>query len=149
MRHITLRNFCADDCGFLAAHFRPGMRKSEAMALVDEWGQKRYRGAYFEMFAIVCDHAPVGWISLYDKHGDSTVGIGFEVIESEQRKGYCYQAVQLAFAYAKSLGYTAVISQVRKNNAASLRLHEKCGFAVTGECVTSRGNEAVWLRKEI
>ena len=118
------------------------------MALIDEWKQKLYKGSYFEQFAICSDSLPVGWISLYAP-GAPSVGVGFEIIEQERRKGYCYQAVQLILEYAKTLGYKTAISQVRKNNIPSIRLHEKCGFAVSGECVTSRGNEAFWYRMDL
>ena len=140
---ITLRNFDAGDCEFLCACFRPGMTAGEAMSLVDEWDQKSYKGSYFEQFAICSDAQPVGWISLYAPNAP-TVGVGFEVIEHERRKGYCYQAVALVLEYAKNLGYKTAFSQVRKNNAASIGLHEKCGFAVTGEGVSRHGN-AVYL----
>ena len=145
---ITLRNFDANDCDFLVAHFRQGMTMGEAMALIAEWKQKSYKGSYFEQFAICGDSLPVGWISLYAPEAPS-VGVGFEIIEQERRKGYCYQAVQLVLEYAKTLGYKTAISQVRKNNTPSVRLHEKCGFAVSGECVTSRGNEAFWYRMDL
>jgi len=147
---ITLRNFDAGDCDFLITQYKPGMTESEALALIDEWKQKSYKGSYFEVFAICSDSLLVGWILLYaPPHEDSTISAGPEIIEQEQRKGYCYQAMQLVMEYAKTMGYKTATAQVRKNNIPSIRLHEKCGFVVTGECVTSRGNEAFWYRMEL
>jgi len=143
---ITLRNFCVGDCDFLAVHHKQGMTADEAVALVDEWNQKSFRGAYFEMFAVVYDNAPVGWISLYS-HDEHTISAGMEIVESARRKGFAFSALEQALGYAKALGFNTAVAQVRKNNTASLRLHEKCGYAITGACVTSKGNEAFWLQK--
>ena len=145
---ITLRNFRAEDCDFLAAHYAPGMTADDAMTLIGEWNQKSFQGMYFEMFAVVFDGAPVGWISLY-AHDAHTISAGMEIIESERRKGFGSAALAQALVYAAQLGYYTAVAQVRKNNAASLRLHEACGFAVTGECVTSKGGDAFWLRKPL
>lgn len=146
---VTLRNFDAGDRDFLAAHFGQGMTAEGAMAMIGEWAQKSYKSSYFEQFAICSDSLPVGWISLYAPRKDSSVGVGFEVIEQERRKGYCYQAVQQVLEYAKTLGYKTATSQVRKNNTASIRLHEKCGFAVSGECVSARGNAVFLYRMDL
>ena len=159
-QQVTLRNFDAGDCDFLAAHFKkgkaaeealvPGLSATErALALVAEWAQKRYKGAYFEQFAICVDARPVGWISLYAPYGDFSIGVGFEIIERERRKGYCCQALRLVLEYAKTLGYKTATSQVRKNNTPSIRLHEKCGFAVTGEGVSGRGNACYFYQKDL
>jgi len=145
---VTLRNFEPGDRDFLATHFRQGMTPDEALALIEEWKQKNYKGNYFEQFAILSDSVPVGWISLYAPDAP-VVGVGFEIIARERRKGYCCQAVQLALEHAKTLGYTAAFSQVRKNNIASIKLHEKCGFTATGECLSRSGNEVFLYRKEI
>jgi len=145
---ITLRNFTPADRDFLAAHFRRDMTLEQADALIAKWAQKRYQGAYFEQFAICRDAVPVGWISLYAPDPPA-VGIGFEVIESERRKGYCYQAVLLALERARRLGYKTVVSTVRRDNTASIRLHEKCGFALTGERVNRRGNPSFWYGLEL
>jgi len=145
---ITLRNFDAGDCAFLVAYFRPGMTAGEAASLIDEWSQKRYKGSYFEQFAICSDSQPVGWISLYAPE-PPVVGVGFEMIEAERRKGYCQQAVALVLEHAKALGYKTAFSQVRKNNTASIGLHAKCGFTVTGECVSARGNEVYFYHKNL
>jgi len=142
---ITLRSFCAEDCAFLATYYKRGMTSDEALALIDEWNRKSYQGTYFEMFAIVSDDAPVGWISLY-AHSNCTISAGLEIIENARRKGFGYTALVQALLFAKQLGYQTAVAQVRKNNTASLRLHAKCGFIITGECVTTRGNEAVCLQ---
>ena len=148
MKNLQLRSFNASDCAFLMSHYNPNLTTDESKALIDEWNQKSYQGAYFEMFAIVHGTAPAGWISLY-AHDEITISAGMEVIESARGKGLAAAALAQALNHAKMCGYTTATAQVRKNNAASLRLHEKCGFVITGECVTSQGNAAVWLRREL
>ena len=115
--------------------------------LIREWNQKSYQGAYFEMFAVLCGLQPVGRISLYEREG--SISAGPEIIEEYRQKGVGAAALTLALDHAKMLGYAEATAQVRKNNTASIRLHKKCGFTLSGECVTSRGNEAFLFEKDI
>ena len=87
-------------------------------------------------------------IALYEWQ-EHAISIGPELIEEYRKKGIGYQALLLALDYAKTLGYAKATAQVRKNNAASIKLHEKCGFTRSGECVTSRGNEAYSFDKDL
>jgi len=144
---IALRPFDSGDCAFLIKRFYPCMSEAWAEELICEWNQKSYQGSYFEMFAILCDSQPVGRISLYEREG--AISAGPEIIEEYRQKGVGYAALRLALDHAKNLGYAKATAQVRKNNTASIKLHEKCGFTRSGECVTSRGNEAFLFEKDI
>ena len=106
-----------------------------------------YQGAYFEMFAVLCGSQPVGSISLYEREG--SISAGPEIIEAYRQKGIGHEALTLALDHAQRLGYAKATAQIRKNNTASIKLHEKCGFTRSGECVTSRGNEAYLFEKDI
>lgn len=145
---VSLHNFNRDDCLFITTKLYPGKTIEDAEALIREWGKKTYENMYFEVFAIRYNQAPAGLLSLYERAQD-TVSIGLEVITDYQRKGIGYEALTLALEYAKKRGYSKVTAQVRKSNNVSLRLHEKCGYAITDECITSRGNEAYVLEREL
>jgi hypothetical protein len=45
----------------------------------------------------------------------------------------------LLIDYAHKKHYAVVTAQVRKNNAASIRLHKKCGFQIVSENISRRG----------
>jgi len=145
---ITLRNFNEGDLEFLMSHYKSGMTTHETAALLAEWNQKSFRGTYFEMFAIIHNAIPTGWISLF-AHDKTTISAGMEVIESARGNGLATAALVQALDYAKHLGYTTAVAQIRKNNTASLRLHEKCGFIITGECLTSKGSAAFLLQRKL
>ena len=138
---IALRTFGPDDVSFLMTHYKPGIPKEEAQALIYEWSQKSYNGSYFEMSVILDGTQPVGWISLY-AHEKATVSAGMEIIEGQRKKGFAYQALGLALEKARALGYQTANAQVRKHNAASIRLHEKSGYTRCGEGLTSKGGDA-------
>ena len=46
-----------------------------------------------------------------------------------------------AYNYAKKSGYKIATAQIRKDNVASIRLHEKLGFILDCELLNKRGNE--------
>ena len=46
-----------------------------------------------------------------------------------------------AYNYAKKSGYKIATAQIRKDNVASIRLHEKLGFILDCEMLNKRGNE--------
>ena len=144
---VSLRNFTADDSVFVADKMYPCLPPGEVEKMICDWNKKTYKGSYFEMFAILYGQTPAGKISLYDQGG--AISAGPEVLEAYRQKGIGYQALRLALEYAKERGYTKAVAQVRKNNAASIRLHEKHGFTITGDCVTSRGNEAWLFEKDL
>ena len=47
----------------------------------------------------------------------------------------------LAYEYAKKQGYRIATAQIRKDNFASIRLHEKLGFILDCEMINKRGHE--------
>ena len=124
---ISLRNFTNDDAE--AFQQKQGMARSpdEVRAMFSQWDKKEFAGKSFEMFAIVKDREIVGSISLF-QHSRSVVSCGPEVCEAYRRQGIGTEAMLLAMDKAKNLGYKVMSQQVRRNNTASIALHEKLGF---------------------
>ena len=86
-----------------------------------------FQGKYFEMFAVLNEETIVGSISLF-QHSRSVASIGVEIYESYRRSGFAFEAMLLLMEHAKNLGYKIIQDQVRTDNAASIRLHEKLSF---------------------
>ncbi len=117
------------------------------MQTIAEFASMEYNGRYFEMFAVVCEAEIVGFVSLYE-HDAATISLGPEIMEKHWRNGYGTQAMELGLLHAKQKGYTKATAQIRKNNAASIKLHEKLGYQKTGEMVNRKGTEVfVYERK--
>ena len=144
---ISLRSFCREDASVLSRLGYAGASVTQAEALIDAWNQKEYNNRYFEMFAIHSDSETVGLISLY-QHTDAVVSIGPEVFAPYQKRGYASEAMRLACDIAAEKGYKIVSQQIRCDNAASLALHRKLGFASDGTVyINPKGNRvSIYLK---
>lgn len=116
------------------------MTEEQALGLIVEWNTGRYSGRAFRMLGIWANAELVGTVSLFEDTQDR-VSFGIEIVPGFRRKGYAVSATKLAMAEARSLGYHTMISQVRRDNAASIALHEKLGFVMKEATVNSRGRE--------
>jgi len=143
---VSLRKLADADRAFIQKVY-PQMAEDTVKALLYDCKEKTYQGSYFEMFAVLNEALPVGTISLYQR--DDAVSIGPEIVEAYQQKGIGYQAMLLALAYAKQIGYPKAVAQVRKNNIARIKLHEKCGYRISGDCVNSKGNAVYLFEREL
>jgi len=146
---LSYRNITEDDCDFILQNwvgnssvFGTCFDKNELLLLIQSWNTKRYKENYFEMFGIVYNDILVGTFSLYQQHPlENAVCLGVEIDKGNRGKGFATKAVLTAFALAKGNGYEKVLSQVRVDNIASVKLHTKCGFSVIGKTINKRGRE--------
>ena len=117
--------------------------------MIDEWNSLVCCGKYFEMFAIVSEDKIAGYVSLYE-HSKTVASIGAEVIAEERRKGAASEAISLLMRYASEKRFRIILDQVRRDNTASIRLHEKLGFESDGYIYRNqRGQETVLYLKPI
>lgn len=66
-------------------------------------------------------------------------GLLLEALETapdSRRKGYAYSLITAVLSYLKEKNVSVVYSHVGKRNAASLKIHEKCGFYRIKESAT-------------
>ena len=99
---VTLRSFVPEDAESVRRNLYPDLSLPDIAQMIDEWNTRRYRGKYFEMFALLMQ-------------------------------------------YAAEKGYRIVQDQVRRDNAASIRLHEKLGFESDGYVYRNQRNQEVVL----
>ncbi len=141
---LELRHFTRQDAAFLQTSLYPGIAAEEALRLIEAWDTCLYQNRYFEMFAVTCDSAPIGCASLFE-HSPSVVSAGIEIIDSEQNKGYGAQALAKLIDLARQKGYRVMLDQLRRDNRASIRLHEKLGFESDGYIYRNQKNHETLL----
>lgn len=143
---IILRNFIQSDIDQLQNTLQKS--KAELETLIDTWNEKRYRGNYFEMFAIV-DGTLLGQASLYErtKH---IVSCGIELYPEFRGKGYAVPAYRQCLEFAKQRGYTIAVAQVLTDNIASISLHKKLGFEADDvSFLNKKGHEFYYFIKKL
>ena len=146
---VILRHFTKDDSDTIQKQMYPSLSREEIDQVFKEWSEFSYRGKYFEMFAIEADGRIVGNISLFE-HREHITSIGIEIFPDERRKGFAAEAMALLCKKASGLGYEIIVDEIRTDNAASLKLHEKLGFENSNHIYrNSKGHEAIRYFKVI
>jgi RimJ/RimL family protein N-acetyltransferase len=83
----------------------------------------------------------VGFVNFHGAPGVNDTGtpdaveLGWTVFAADRRRGYATETAVRLMAWAQARGIRHFISSTTPQNAASLRVHEKLGFARTGEVV--------------
>lgn len=67
------------------------------------------------------------------------------MIAEERRKGAASEAISLLMRYASKKHYRIILDQVRKDNTASIRLHEKLGFESDGYVYRNQRDQEIVL----
>ena len=141
---VTLRHFEREDVESIRKHLYPDMEIDQIRDMISAWNSGVYEGRYFEMFAVLSDGRLVGCVSLYEQ-SPHMVSAGAEIVAGERGKGYAPKALALLEEQAAEKGYHLIMDQVRTDNAASIRLHEKCGFESDKTVYRNRRNHEVYL----
>jgi len=143
---LTLRAMTPNDCQLFAGSSYAAMSPDAISQMLAESAAKDHGGKYFELFAAMEGDRCVGFISLYALN-DREVSCGPEIKAPSRNQGFATQAVTQAMAYAKSLGFTKAVAQVRVDNAPSIALHQKLGFSAEKEYLNAKGNPVIWFTK--
>ena len=88
---------------------------------------------YFAAFRLGEDEL-MGTCSLgFENAGAEEYSIGYSVKKEYWGNGYAGEMIQALVDFARGLGITVITAPVAKENNASNRVMEKCGFVVAGE----------------
>ena len=139
---ITLHEASASDAALLCE--KMNLSEADAEDMIGASKTHTCNGRFFELFVISKEKTIVGTVSLYERSA-CVVFIGPEIFAEHRRLGYGAEAMRLAMTAARSRGYQIVSQQIRTNNAASLRLHEKLGFETDGYVYQNRNQNDVFL----
>ena len=144
---ITLRHFALYDAATIKKKRYPDKALTEIEKLIREWNKKTYSGRRIEMMAIVHNDEIVGFCSWFE-HSKSVVSFGVDVWEGERKKGYAFMALTQLQIYVREKGFAIVKDQVRADNIASIRLHEKLQFETDGYVYKNQkgGNVLLYLK---
>ena len=77
--------------------------------------------------AICLDEELVGFMNDTEIEGDS-IEMGYVISPKHQNKGFCTEAVSGAIEYLFEKGFSEVICGAFEENAASIRVMQKCGM---------------------
>ena len=143
MSDIALKRFARDDIGVIAPYY-PGLSSED----LDEMASGERNGRFFRFFIVLCGREPVGTVSLY-QHTGYIISAGPEIFPPFRRRGYAFEAMKLAYDFAKENGFRLAQAQIRTDNEASIRLHEKLGFLRSWEDVTNRHGHKVCIYSKI
>ena len=139
---LILRPFVQADWPVLVHYQYPSMTEAQATQLIADYNSGFYNGRKILMLGIESNNTLVGYVSLLDL-GDGTASEGVEVYPPYRRQGLAYAALRQLLE--QPTGYHAITAQIRKDNIASLALHKKLMFQITGEFVNRRGHDVYSL----
>jgi RimJ/RimL family protein N-acetyltransferase len=127
--------------------------RMEEQGLIDVVGFLRYRRGQlardpdrypWSVRAVVlrAEARMVGFINFHGALGVNDIGapdaveLGWSVFAADRERGYATEAATALMDWAtRAQGITRFISSTTPDNAASIRVHEKLGFAQTGQVV--------------
>ncbi|MCL2753681.1 MAG: GNAT family N-acetyltransferase [Defluviitaleaceae bacterium] len=76
----------------------------------------------------------MGTCSLGFENADADgYSIGYNIKKDYRGNGYAVEMVRALIDFARKLGVKSITAPIAKENKASIRVVEKCGFAVDGE----------------
>ena len=144
MPSVAIAPYTPADLPLLSAHC-PAL--AAALEKEKETQEPAADGHYRQLFLVRAENELVGTVGLY-QHTGYIVSAGPEIFPPYRRRGYAAAAVTLVLARAKERGFRLAQAQVRTDNEASIRLHEKLGFLRSWEHVVNRhGNEVIIFSK--
>lgn len=123
------------------------MDMNEIKDMIALWNKNLYNGRYCEVFAAEYDGALSGWFSMAELP-NGRISIGPTVFEPYRQKGIAFSVMRNLLLTAKRNGYSLAEAQIRINNAASIKLHEKLGYIQIKKITNRNGNEVyIYMKK--
>ena len=143
---ISIRPICSNDTSLFQGTSYGEMPGEAIEKMLAESLAQNHDGRYFEVCAVMDDEVCVGFVSLYET-APGEISCGPEIKPQYRQQGYGYAAVKQALARAELLGYTKAIAQIRRDNAASIALHQRLGFTLCRSYVNKKGHPVLEFRR--
>lgn len=145
---IYLRPVGCDDKDLFQDTSYAAMSPETMEIMLAESLAKSHNGKYFELFAVLDGNICVGIISLFET-APGEISCGPEIKPQYRRQGYAYAAVIAALNYAKKMGRTKAVAQIRQDNAASIALHKKLGFTLCHSFTNKKGRPVLEFERPL
>ena len=145
---VELKNISAQDYEYVREYWPNDVPYSEIFRMIRESDNKCHEGRYYEVFGIWTTGCMVGMIIMYH-YDDGAISIGIDIFNKYRRKGYGTQALKASFDKAKDAGYKLAVAPINIRNIPSMKLHEKCGFALAGKRINRHGNKHLVFVKSL
>ena len=133
---VALFKLEKEDAKFIQENFSFAFRDN-SIEFIEDWIVKT---ASSLLFGISYDDEKVGFISLAKKE-EGVLNWGIAVKTGYERKGIAFRAFELAKQEARNIGYKKIVSSCSRDNIASKKLHEKCGFGLIKTEINQAGKE--------
>lgn len=146
--NISLRKFTADDAETLKIYEFKNMSTDKIRLLISDWNKNEFNGRYCEVFAAEYGGKTAGWFSMAELP-NGKISIGPTVFEPYRCNGIAYNVMKNLLSAAKSKGYSYAQAQIRLNNTASIKLHEKLGYTKKGTIINRNHNEVYIYERNI
>lgn len=137
---VTLREATQGDLALLdGTTYGESDEKTKKQMLKDSEKGKT-GGKYFKLYLIEDGEATVGVLNVCG-HSQSVVSVAPEIKEEFKKREYAYLALSNCFEMLKSQGFALALADIRTDNTASKKLHEKLGFEYVRNYLSMNGNE--------
>lgn len=105
--------------------------------IVNDSNQGRCKGEFFRFFIIKDKSVAVGVINMYG-HGNDTISVAPEIVAEYRNKGYATKSLNLAYSLAKEKEFKIATADIKEDNVASWKLHEKLGFELIEKYINKK-----------
>jgi len=90
----------------------------------------------------------MGFFSVVETE-DGNISIGPTVFKPYRQKGIASESMKMILKTAEEKGYKKAVAQIRTENTASIKLHEKMGYTNQGKTINKHQNEVFIFEKDI
>ena len=146
--NVKLRKLTEEDAEYLKLYEFKNSDTAEIINLIALWNKNEYQGRYFEMFGSEYDGKLAGFFSIVETE-DGKISIGPTVFKPYRKKGIASASKYMILKIAKEKGYKKAVAQIRTENTASIKLHEKMGYINQGKIINKHQNEVFIFEKDI
>ncbi len=146
--NVKLRKLTEEDAEYLKLYEFKNSDTAEIINLIALWNKNEYQGRYFEMFGSEYDGKLAGFFSIVETE-DGKISIGPTVFKPYRKKDIASATMNMILKIAKEKGYKKAVAQIRTENTASIKLHEKMGYINQGKIINKHQNEVFIFEKDI
>lgn len=135
---VVIRSMNEKDWPVISEIYRQGIETGKATFQIDVPAYDEWNAAHIQRcrFVAMAGGKVVGWAALSKVSSRCVYGgvaeVSIYIAEGYRRKGIGQQLLQYLIEESEKADFWMLQSGIMEDNAASVRLHEKCGFRIVG-----------------